>query len=93
MALLDRGAAAIRTDFYGSEVVYLAWRQIRDVGVREAGFPGPGPRRRPALVLKTALGEDLAVPLLSGQEQAAAAFGKRAAGFLGGVAAEKGGQP
>ncbi len=93
LALLDRGAAAIRTDFYGSEVVYLAWRQIRDVGVREAGFPGPGPRRRPALVLKTALGEDLAVPLLSGQEQAAAAFGKRAAGFLGGVAAEKGGQP
>ena len=77
LALLDRGLAAIRTDFYGSETVYLEKGRIRGAAVGEADVPPPGPRRRPALVVETVLGETLAFPLLPGQEEGAAAFARR----------------
>ena len=74
---LDRGAAVFHTDFYARRTVYLTWDRIREVAVEEAAFQGPGPRRRPALVLKTTCGEPVAVPLLPGQEKAAEAFAAR----------------
>ena len=74
---LDRGAAVFHTDFYARRTVYLTWDRIREVAVEEAAFQGPGPRRRPALVLKTTCGEPVAVPLLPGQEKTAEAFAAR----------------
>lgn len=71
---MDRGVVAIRTDFYGSEAVYLPWERLGRAVVREAAFSGPGPRKRTALVLECACGEDVAFPLLPEQEQGAARF-------------------
>lgn len=74
---MDRGVVVIHTDFYARRTVYLTWERIREVAVEEAAFRGPGPRRRPALVLKTTCGEPVALPLLPGQEEAAKAFAAR----------------
>ena len=77
LALMDRGAVAIHTDFYGSETTYLPWARLARAEAGEADFPAPGPRRRRALVLWDDLGEPLAVPLLPDQEERAAAFAQR----------------
>lgn len=74
---LDRGVVAIQTDFYARRTVYLTWDRLKGAAVKEAAFPGPGPRRRTALVLETTLGEPVAAPLLPGQEKAAEAFAAR----------------
>lgn len=71
---MDRGVVAIHTDFYARRTVYLTWDRLVDVSVKEAAFRGPGPRRRPALVLETTPGEPMAVPLLPSQEEMAKAF-------------------
>lgn len=74
MGKMDRGVVAIHTDFYARRTVYLTWDQIKETVVKETAFRGPGPRRRPALVLETIAGDPVAVPLLPGQETAAKAF-------------------
>lgn len=74
---LDRGVVAIQTDFYARRTVYLTWDRLKEVAVKDAPFPGPGPRRRPALMLETTCGEPVAVPLLPEQRQAAEAFAGR----------------
>lgn len=74
---LDRGVAVFHTDFYARRTVYLTWDRLKSVTVEETVFPGPGPRRRPALVLETTCGGPVAVPLLPGQEAAAKAFAAR----------------
>lgn len=73
----DRGAVAIRTDFYGSEADYLPWARLERAAVREAAFPAPGPRTRPALVLECAHGPDVVFPLLPEQKQGAERFAER----------------
>ena len=74
---LDRGVVAIQTDFYARRTVYLTWDRLKEVAVKDAPFPGPGPRRRPALVLETTCGGPVAVPLLPEQRTAAEAFAGR----------------
>lgn len=74
---LDRGVVSIQTDFYARRTVYLTWDRLKAVTVEEASFPGPGPRRRPALVLETTCGGPVTVPLLPEQRQAAEDFAGR----------------
>ena len=76
-AKMDRGVVVLLTDFYARRTVYLTWDRLKGVTVEETTFPGPGPRRRPALVLETTCGGPVAVPLLPGQEAAAKAFAAR----------------
>lgn len=76
-AKMDRGMVVLLTDFYARRTVYLPWEGLAGAAVEEAAFPGPGPRRRPALVLKTGVGEPVAVPLLPEQLGAAEAFAAR----------------
>lgn len=74
---MDRGVVAIHTDFYARRTVYLTWDRLKAASVKEADFRGPGPRRRPAMVLETTLGTPVAVPLLPGQLETAKTFSAR----------------
>lgn len=58
LAAMDRGLAAVSTDFYGTHVTYLPWAEIRPIP------PADGDA---AFTVSAAHGNSLTIPLLPGQ--------------------------